>query len=166
MVNQNIPRKRVLTPKCYLFWCSFQILAVVVTIIIISYTFITKSSRLILFKLELAIIFVMILDIILFAWTFGFNFSLIFFVEICLILISFGLIVLACFEQFNYFLEEYDFSLILVRTLVQIIRLTVVTTKTNFSSQVVDVQSIKIQLDTVDINESNAMGKLIYLIIY
>ena len=161
MQDPTTPRNRLFSPKCYLFWCIFQILTVVSTLIIICTTFIAKTSKLILFKLELALICLMIIDIILYAWTFGFNFSIMFVVEINLILISLGIIVLACFEKFDYILEEYDFSLILIRTLVQIIRLTVVTTKTNFTSHVNDAKNIKIKLDEMEINESNVIGKFL-----
>ena len=160
MQDFTAPRNRLLSPKCYLYWCIFQILAVISTLIIICTTFIAKTSKLILFKLELALIFLMIIDIILYAWTFGFKFSIVFVVEINLVLISFGIIVLACFEKFDYILEEYDFTLIVIRTLIQIIRLTVVATKTNFTNHVNSAQNIKIKLEDVEIHESNAMGKL------
>ena len=161
MQDPNASRHRLLSPKYYLFWCIFQILVVVSTLIVICTTFVAKTSKLVLFRLELVLIFLMILDIFLYAWTFGFHFSVVFVVEVNLILLSFGIIVLACFEKFDYLLEEYDYILILVRTLIQIIRLTVVTTKTNFTSNVNSAQNIKIKLDDVEINESNVMGKFI-----
>ena len=97
----------------------------------------------------------MFFDFILYIIIYDFKFTLIFVIELFLIIIMIICIFLLFFHDLNFLFKEYEFTMIIFRTLIQTIRLILLGMKSKISNNQKENFENKFSLGTGSIGQSH-----------
>ena len=131
----NSLRTSLIKSNCYLFWCLTQILVIIG---IIGFLFVSVEKRIdkhFILNMEIILYLIMIFDFFLYLFIYQFRLTFIIVIEIFLISVLSAILFIIYLEIISFWLEEYEFTFMIMRTVIQLIRFILLIIKTKRGNQ-------------------------------